>query len=114
MSSGAAGASFFAIFPSVVLPVFLAIVDQTIVATALPGIAGDLGHVESVAWVVIAYLIAVTISSPVYGRLGDMLGRRRLMFVALVIFQPEGLAGWAARLRRPSRRLGARAPGPAE
>ena len=97
-SSGAAGASFFAIFPSVVLPVFLAIVDQTIVATALPGIAGDLGHVESVAWVVIAYLIAVTISSPVYGRLGDMLGRRRLMFVALGL----GICGTAAAAMAPS------------
>ena len=96
--SGTARTSFFAIFPSVVLPVFLAIVDQTIVATALPGIAGDLGHVESLAWVVIAYLIAVTVSSPVYGRLGDMLGRRRLMFVALGL----GVCGTIVAAAAPS------------
>jgi EmrB/QacA subfamily drug resistance transporter len=67
------------------LPMFLAIVDQTIVAAALPAIAGDLGSVERVSWVVIAYLVATTISAPVYGRLGDHLGRRSMMLVALTI-----------------------------
>ena len=68
------------------LPMFLAMMDQTIIATALPAVAVDLGNVERVSWVVVSYLIATTIAAPVYGRLGDLLGRRRLMFVALAVF----------------------------
>lgn len=78
--------SFFAIFPSIVLPMFLAVVDQTIVATALPAIAASLGEVDRLSWVVVSYLVATTIAAPVYGRLGDVFGRRRLMVVALAIF----------------------------
>ena len=77
--------TFLTLFASIMLPMFLAIVDQTIVAAALPAIAGDLGSVERVSWVVIAYLVATTISAPVYGRLGDHLGRRSMMLVALTI-----------------------------
>ena len=65
---------------------FLAAVDATIVATALPAIAGTLGDVERIGWVVVAYLMATTIAAPVYGRLGDALGRKRLMLLALVVF----------------------------
>ena len=68
------------------LPMFLAVVDQTIVATALPAMAASLGHVERVSWVVVSYLISTTIAAPVYGQLGDVLGRRTMMFVALGIF----------------------------
>ena len=78
--------TFFAIFPSIMLPMFLAVVDQTIVATALPAIAADTGHLERASWVVVSYLIASTIAAPIYGRLGDAFGRRRLMFGALSIF----------------------------
>jgi EmrB/QacA subfamily drug resistance transporter len=83
---------FFRVFPSIILPMFLAAVDQTIVATALPQIAGSLGDVERVGWVVIAYLMATTIAAPVYGRLGDALGRKRLMFVALGLFVAASVA----------------------
>src|SRR5215467_11255878 len=68
------------------LPMFLAVVDQTIVATALPAIAAGTGNVERASWVVVAYLIAATVAAPVYGRLGDAFGRRRLMFSALAVF----------------------------
>jgi len=78
--------TFFAIFPSIMLPMFLAVVDQTIVATALPAIAADTGNVARASWVVVSYLIASTIAAPIYGRLGDAFGRRRLMFAALFIF----------------------------
>jgi MFS family permease len=71
------------LFPSIMLPMFLAIVDGTIVAAALPAIAGDLGDAKRISWVVVSYLVAATIASPVYGRLGDILGRKRLMMVAL-------------------------------
>ncbi|WP_246663052.1 MFS transporter [Pseudolabrys sp. FHR47] len=77
---------FLAIFPSIMLPMFLAVVDQTIIATALPAIAAATGEVERVSWIVVSYLIAATIAAPVYGRLGDSFGRRRVMYFALGIF----------------------------
>jgi EmrB/QacA subfamily drug resistance transporter len=77
---------FFAVFPSIMLPMFLAIVDQTIVATALPSIAASLGDVERISWIVIAYLISGTVAAPVYGYYGDLYGRRKVMFVALAVF----------------------------
>ncbi|HEY3639550.1 MAG TPA: MFS transporter [Xanthobacteraceae bacterium] len=78
--------SFFRIFPSIMLPMFLAAVDQTIVATALPAIAASTGEVERASWIVVSYLIASTVAAPVYGRLGDEYGRRRLMIVGLCVF----------------------------
>jgi EmrB/QacA subfamily drug resistance transporter len=76
---------FFTVFPAIMLPMFLAVVDQTIVATALPAIAASTGQVERTSWVVVAYLIAATIAAPIYGRLGDAFDRRRMMYVALAI-----------------------------
>src|SRR5215468_7397360 len=78
--------AFFAVFPAIMLPMFLAVMDQTIVATALPAIAGSTGNVERASWVVVSYLLASTIAAPIYGRLGDAFGRRRLLFVALWVF----------------------------
>ncbi len=77
---------FLTIFPSIMLPMFLAVADQTIVATALPTIASNLGDIQRASWVVVSYLIANTIAAPVYGRLGDMFGRRSTMIAALSIF----------------------------
>ena len=57
--SPSSGNLFFSVFPSVMLPMFLAVVDQTIVSTALPAIAANLGSVERVSWVVVAYLSPV-------------------------------------------------------
>ena len=77
---------FIKIFPSIMLPMFMAVADQTIVATALPAIASGLGEIERASWVIVSYLIANTIAAPVYGRLGDTFGRRSMMIVALVVF----------------------------
>src|ERR1700734_2005317 len=77
---------FIKVFPSIMLPMFLAVADQTIVATALPAIASGLGEIERASWVVVSYLIANTIAAPVYGRLGDTFGRRGMMIFALGIF----------------------------
>ncbi len=77
---------FFTVFPSIMLPMFLAVADQTIVATALPAIASNLGEIQRASWVVVSYLIANTIAAPVYGRLGDTFGRRPMMLAALTIF----------------------------
>ena len=80
------GQLFRTVFPSIMLPMFLAVVDQTIVATALPSIAASLGSVERVSWVVVGYLVATTIAAPVYGQLRDVYGSKRMMFIALAIF----------------------------
>jgi MFS family permease len=77
---------FFRIFPLIMLPMFLAIADQTIVSAALPAIAGELGDAEHISWIVVSYLVAATIAAPVYGRLGDVFGRRRMMLIALTVF----------------------------
>jgi len=63
---------FLTLYPSIMLPMFLAVVDQTIVSTALPAIAASLGNVERISWVVVAYLLAGTIAAPVYGQLRDV------------------------------------------
>src|SRR3954471_22638408 len=68
------------------LGVLLAALDQTIVATALPTVAGDLGGLPDLAWVVTAYLVAETVSTPLYGKLGDVIGRKRVLIGAIVLF----------------------------
>ena len=62
---------FRTVVPPIVLPVFLAAADGTIVATALPAIAAAFGNVEYLSWIVVANLVASTIAAPAYGRLGD-------------------------------------------
>ena len=64
----------------------LSALDGTIVATALPTIVGDLGGLEHLSWVVTSYLLASTAATPLFGRLSDLYGRRRLFQVAIVIF----------------------------
>src|SRR4051794_35494408 len=68
------------------LGMFLAALDQTIVSTALPTIVGDLGGLNHLSWVVTSYLLASTVSTPLYGKLGDMLGRKPVFLVAILIF----------------------------
>ena len=65
---------------------FLAALDQTIVSTALPTIVGDLGGLEHLSWVVTSYLLASTASTPLYGKLGDMYGRKPVFLAAILIF----------------------------
>ena len=65
------------IFGALLLVLLLASLDQTIVSTALPTIVGDLGGISHLSWVVTAYLLASTIAGPLYGKLGDLYGRKR-------------------------------------
>ena len=74
------------IFGALLLGLLLAALDQTIVATALPTIAGELGGLEHLSWVVTAYLLTSTVSAPLYGKLGDLYGRKPLFQIATVIF----------------------------
>ena len=75
-----------AVFAGLMLAMLLASLDQTIVATALPTIVGDLGGLEHISWVTTAYLLASTASTPLYGKLGDLYGRKQVFQVAIVIF----------------------------
>src|SRR5207253_1707187 len=68
------------------LVMLLAALDQTIVSTALPTIVGDLGGLKHLSWVVTAYLLAVTVVTPLYGKLGDLYGRKRVLQGALGLF----------------------------
>lgn len=73
-------------FAGLMLVMLMASLDQTIVSTALPTIVGDLGGLGHISWVVTAYLLAQTAVTPVYGKLGDLFGRKIVLQVALVIF----------------------------
>src|SRR3954454_10606278 len=73
-------------FAAVVLAMLPAVLDQTILATALPTIAGDLGRLTDVSWVVTGYVVAAAAAGPLWGKLGDRLGRKRLLELALVLF----------------------------
>jgi EmrB/QacA subfamily drug resistance transporter len=75
-----------AIYSGLMVTLLLAALDQTIVATALPRIVGDLGGLSSYSWVFTAYLLASTVTVPLYGKLGDAHGRRPLFFVAIGLF----------------------------
>src|ERR1700759_3446541 len=78
------------------LVLLLAALDQTIVSTALPTIVGDLGGVQHLSWVVTAYLLSSTVSGPLYGKLGDLYGRKTLLQIAIVLFLiGSGLCGLA-------------------
>jgi EmrB/QacA subfamily drug resistance transporter len=74
------------IFAGLMLVLLLAALDQTIVATALPTIVADLGGLSHLAWVTSAYLLAQTAVTPLYGKLGDLYGRKRVLQTAIVLF----------------------------
>jgi EmrB/QacA subfamily drug resistance transporter len=89
---GAPGGQFLAprevmiVLPGLLLAILLAMLDNLIVSTALPRIVGDLGGVAHLSWVVTAYILASTITTPFYGKLGDMYGRKRFFIAAIIIF----------------------------
>src|ERR1700758_3697303 len=74
------------IFTGLMLVLLLAALDGTIVATALPTIVGDLGGLSKLSWVTSAYLLGQTAVTPLYGKLGDLLGRKRVLQSAVVLF----------------------------
>jgi EmrB/QacA subfamily drug resistance transporter len=92
-AAGAAGSATFLsqrqimiILPGLLMAMMLAMLDQLIVGTALPRIVGSLGGVAHLSWVVTAYTLASTITTPFYGKLGDMYGRKKFFLSAIVIF----------------------------
>jgi MFS family permease len=75
-----------AIFGALMLVMLLASLDQTIVSTALPTIVGDFGQLAHLSWIVTAYLLATTIVTPLYGKLGDLFGRKIVLQSAILLF----------------------------
>jgi EmrB/QacA subfamily drug resistance transporter len=88
-----------AAFSGLLVALLLAALDGTIVATALPTIVGELGGLERLSWVVTAYLLAQTVVTPLYGKLGDIYGRKLVLQVAILIFLAgSALCGLAVSL----------------
>ena len=91
-AAAAGGGQFLAprevmiVLPGLLLAILLAMLDNLIVSTALPRIVGDLGGVAHLSWVVTAYILASTIITPFYGKLGDMYGRKKFFVAAIIIF----------------------------
>jgi EmrB/QacA subfamily drug resistance transporter len=75
-----------AIYGAIMVALLLAALDQTIVATALPAIVDDVGGLTSYSWVITSYILAMTVTVPLYGKLGDIYGRRLLWLFAISIF----------------------------
>jgi predicted MFS family arabinose efflux permease len=88
--------AFLRVFPGVMVAMFLAAADQTILASALPTIASSLSGFADISWVVVSYLLAATVAAPLYGHLGDRFGRKRMLLGALAVFS---VAYSAARSR---------------
>jgi EmrB/QacA subfamily drug resistance transporter len=78
--------SIRAIFGALFLALWLAALDQTVVSTALPTMVGDLGGLSYLSWVVTAYLLTSTVAGPLYGKFGDLYGRKIVLQVAIAVF----------------------------
>lgn len=85
-TAGTPGVPLTRVYLALLIIVLLAALDHTIVATALPTIVGELDGVQHMAWIITAYTLAMTVGMPIFGRLGDMLGRPLLLLAALGLF----------------------------
>jgi EmrB/QacA subfamily drug resistance transporter len=85
-SEGFTHRQILAIMSGLMMGMFLAALDQTIVSTALPTIVGDFHHSNLLSWVITSYLLASTASTPIWGKAGDLYGRKRLFQLAIVVF----------------------------
>ncbi|CCM95989.1 Permeases of the major facilitator superfamily [Klebsiella pneumoniae subsp. pneumoniae ST512-K30BO] len=74
------------LFSALLLVMLLSALDQTIVSTALPTIVGELGGLDKLSWVVTAYILSSTIAVPLYGKFGDLFGRKIVLQVAIGLF----------------------------
>ncbi|WP_308368837.1 MFS transporter [Streptomyces sp. ISL-36] len=84
------------VFCGLMLALLLAALEQMIVATALPKIVGELQGLDRMSWAITAYLLTATIGLPIYGKLGDLFGRKGVFLFAIVVFViGSGLAGWS-------------------
>jgi len=75
-----------AVMPGLVLAMLLSMLDNFIVSTSLPRIVGDLGGVTHLSWVVTAYILGTTVSTPIWGKVGDMFGRKTIFLISITVF----------------------------
>src|SRR5436190_311769 len=75
-----------AVLPGLLMAMLLAMLDNVIVGTAMPRIVGDLGGVDHLSWVVTAYVLGTTVSTPIWGKLGDLYGRKTVFMTSIVLF----------------------------
>src|SRR3954453_1070525 len=99
-------------FAALILAMLPAVLDQTILATALPTVARDLGGLGDVSWVVSAYVVAATVLTPLWGKLADRHGHPRLLELAVGVFPlaPAGCCGWRWSSSSPAPRCRAWRP----
>jgi EmrB/QacA subfamily drug resistance transporter len=86
----------FVVILSIALLLLLAALDQTVVSTALPTIVAELGGLDHLSWVFTAYILTSTVVAPLYGKLGDLYGRRVMVYAAVALFLAGSLACAAA------------------
>ncbi len=91
-SPAAPQGSTFVVIMYVALLLLMAALDQTVVSTALPTIVADLGGLDHLSWVFTAYILTSTVVAPLYGKLGDLYGRRIMVFAAVALFLAGSLA----------------------
>ncbi len=91
-ASAAPHGSIFVVILSIALLLLLAALDQTVVSTALPTIVADLGGLDHLSWVFTAYILTSTVVAPLYGKLGDLYGRRLMVYIAVALFLIGSLA----------------------
>ena len=91
------GLSLLRIMPGLIIAMLLAQLDNVVVGTAMPRIVGELGGLEHLSWVVTAYTLAATVSTPLYGKLGDLYGRKKLFLFAIVVFLAGSMLSGAAQ-----------------
>jgi len=96
-SARLSGRELFLVFSGLVAGLLLAALDQTVVATALPTIVGELGGLDHYSWVVTAYLLSSTVSTPLYGKISDLFGRRVVFQAAILIFLAGSLLAGIAQ-----------------
>src|ERR1041385_320038 len=74
------------VLPGLLLAMMLAMLDNFIVGTAMPRIVGELGGLSHLSWVVTAYVLGTTVSTPIWGKIGDLFGRKNIFMTSIVIF----------------------------
>jgi EmrB/QacA subfamily drug resistance transporter len=84
------------VIAGLMLAVFLGMLDQQIVATALPQIVGDLGGLAQFGWITTAYIIASSVTVPIYGKFGDLFGRKKIILIAIIVFMLGSVASGLA------------------
>ncbi|HEX6969913.1 MAG TPA: MDR family MFS transporter [Micromonosporaceae bacterium] len=88
--------SLMLLFSGLMLTMLLSSLNQTVLGTALPTMVGELHGVDQMLWVITAFILASTIAMPVYGKMGDLVGRKGLLIIAIILFMAGSVVGGLA------------------